>query len=367
MQRQDVYVLLFLSGLIVVSVSAGIGGVLLFTDVNKDTSGTVVTVPETPNSSIATSVYNSTEPSIVSLRVETPEGAAVQGSGFVYTNKGHIITNQHVVENANKIYVLFSNGTYTEASVVGTDVYTDVAVIKSETLPNHIKPLAIRKTLPNIGETVFSIGTPSGLRDSMTTGIVSGTERAGRTETGFTVPDMIQTDAALNPGNSGGPLLDENGYVVGVSRARQGENIGFAISGRLVALVSESLIENGEHNHPYVGIATVDITPEIASSRGLDATRGLLIQSVVSDGPSSGTLEPATAKVDENNGSETVEYVGGDIILAVDKYPVYSNEDLGRYLMLNKRPGEQVTFTVLRNGTRKKVTTTLGKRPSLGE
>lgn len=364
LNREDwkIFLTIFTMILLVSSVAIG-AGFVMFSDAvspfeHHDTTPNV----NTTTSSSYEKVYNETRPSIVSIIVEVNNNT-VQGSGFMYTENGHIITNHHVIEDGDEIYVKYARGEWSKATKVGSDVYTDLAVIHANHTPSYATPLQVSEKLPNRGEKVLSIGTPNQLQGTLTTGVVSGIERSGRTRTGFTVPDMIQTDAALNPGNSGGPLLNTKGEVIGVSRARQGENIGFAISSRLMDRIASSLIETGEHNHPYVGIASLNINARIADQRDLDTTKGILITQVKRGTPASGLLEKAEISINETTGKR--KYTGGDIILSIDGHPVYTNEDLGSYLLLNKSPGDVVTVTVLRNGTKTEVDFALDERPSV--
>jgi S1-C subfamily serine protease len=207
---------------------------------------------------------------------------------------------------------------------------------------------------------VAALGNPFGLEGSITSGIVSGVNRSMPTERGFTIPATVQTDAPINPGNSGGPLVAMDGTVVGVNRAKAGDNVGFAISPRIVTLVVPELVADGEYDHTLVGIRNVPVTPPVAEANGLEETTGALVVEVLEGGPAAGHLRPATgtAVVD---GQEVP--TGGDVIVAVEGVPVRTQQDLGRILLFQTRPGEAVTMTVVRDGERVTVEFELGERP----
>lgn len=310
-------------------------------------------------------LYNETIKSTVSVYAMNNEsGPGSQGSGFVYDKQGRIITNHHVVKNGETFYIQFSDGEWSKATLVGSDPYTDLAVLKVKDKPDYAVPLPLSKTLPHEGAKAFVIGSPTGLRGSITSGLVSGTERSMQTRAGFSIPDMIQTDAALNPGNSGGPLVNREGEVIGVNRARQGENIGFAISARMTDKIAKSLIEDGKHEHPLVGIRTVGLSPRIAQANNLSSTNGVLVTEVMGDSPADGNLQGANGTTVKMYGDELP--LGGDVIVALDGHEIANNEELASYLMLHKSPGEEVTVTVLRDGERVNETFELGKRPPFG-
>lgn len=293
--------------------------------------------------------------SVVAVQVKTNGQSSSQGTGFVYqTSSGqkYIITNQHVVQGGTEFYTVFREGEWVKASLVGMDLYTDIAVLKPEKTPSYADPLPLQTELPQRGQRVLTLGAPNNLRGTVTSGIVSGTERSMRTTQGFGIPDMIQTDAPLNPGNSGGPLITQQGEIVGVNRAREGENIGYAVSSRLAERVALSIIENGRHDNPLVGIRTVEINPSMDNASDVTPTDGIAVVQVMDDSPSSGKLQAA------NNSS----IFTGDIIVKVDDERVQTNEDLSSYLLLETSPRDTVTFTVYRDNKRQTVQVTLGKR-----
>lgn len=290
--------------------------------------------------------------SVVSIHVKSDGEAVSQGSGFVYSDK-HIITNEHVVNSGDVFYVQYRNGEWANATLVGKDVHTDIGVLEVETRPNYANPADIKTSLPQRGEEVVAIGNPNNLDSTVTTGTVSGTERTTQTKTGYSIPDMIQTDAALNPGNSGGPLIDvKSGSVIGVNRAKSGENIGFAISARMMTEVANDIIENGDANHPVLGVRTVPISPSIDGYHSIEPTNGLAIIDVLENGPAMEVLR---------NGSEE-NILGGDIIIAADGKVLRTNEDLSSHLIRNKDPDDEITLTIYRDGSRTNVTVELDAR-----
>jgi len=306
-----------------------------------------------------TGLYRETIDSVVMLRVSTSEGT-VGGSGFVYDRRGYLVTNQHVVESAGSVEVRFHDGEWRTGTVVGTDVYSDLAVIHVPDPPGYATPLPLEDSKPRPGERVLALGSPFGLEGSVTAGIVSGVNRSMRTENGFSIPDTVQTDAAINPGNSGGPLVSMDGAVVGVNRARGGENVGFAISTAIVERVVPALIRSGSYAHSYVGILSVEVTPAVAQANDLDDVTGLHVVDTPTGGPAEGVLEGTDSQTLVDG--QTVR-TGGDVILAIDGRSITSHQDLARYLALHTRPGQTVTFTILRDGTRQDVKLTLGERP----
>lgn len=306
-----------------------------------------------------TRLYRETIPSVVSIYVTSRRGRGSQGSGFVYDSEGNIVTNQHVVGDLMSVDVRFSEGDWGTGRVVGSDVYTDLSVVRVDRLPDYADPLPVAGENPTPGRSVAALGNPLGLDGSITAGIVSGTNRSMSTRSGFAIPDVVQTDAPINPGNSGGPLITPEGEVVGVNRAKQGDNIGFAISAEIVNRVIPSLIKDGEHRHPYLKVKTVDVSPTVAEANGLEDTRGILIVDVGS-GPSSGVLR-GCRWVKNVNGNEVP--VGGDVITAIDGNEIRSHEELTRYLITETAPGETIDVSIIRENNEIEVQLTLGSRP----
>ena len=313
----------------------------------------------------------------------TPNGQnqivpTAEGSGFVWDTAGHIVTNNHVVKGAAKITVTFSNGSSYDATVVGTDPNSDLAVIQVTGAPaSLLKPVTVGdSTQVKVGELVVAIGNPYGLSNTMTTGIVSAIARsiqasAGNSQNGsttgpsFSIPDVIQTDAAINPGNSGGVLVDMNGAVIGVpsqieSASGSNSGVGFAIPSAIVSKVVPQLITNGTAAHSYLGISGSTVTPSLISALNLNAGQeGVLVATVVAGGPAAKAgLQAATLDV---NGNPTAV---GDIITAIDGKTITRFEDLVSYLANSTQPGQVVTLTVLRNGANVQVKVTLGTQPT---
>jgi S1-C subfamily serine protease len=242
-------------------------------------------------------IYKQANPAVVYIRVLIKDEDSLvllgAGSGFVIDTKGHIVTNNHVIETADAVMVTFSDGSVTDAQVLGRDSYSDLAVLKVDRLPEGAKPLELGDSSKlQVGQRVIAIGNPFGLEGTMTTGIVSAVGRslsAEQTGVGvFSIPEIIQTDAAINPGNSGGPLLDSQGQVVGVNtaiRSLTGTNsgVGFAIPVNIVKRIVPKLIEEGTYHYPYLGISSDNRLPlaDLAGPLGLPVTRGVLITSVV--------------------------------------------------------------------------------------
>ncbi|MFB6105638.1 MAG: S1C family serine protease [Halobacteriaceae archaeon] len=303
-----------------------------------------------------TALYRETIDSVVMVRVRGTFGTA-QGSGFVY-DAHHVVTNHHVVSDASSAMVRFRDGEWRDAEVVGTDPYTDLAVLRVDAVPEYATPLPVSHRDPAVGRPVAALGSPFGLEGTMTHGIVSGVNRSMRAGDGFAIPDAIQTDAPINPGNSGGPLVDARGRVVGVNRAKEGDNVGFAISAAVVRRVVPALVANGSYPHTYVGVRTVTVTPEVADANGLDEARGLLVVDVVDGTPADGVLMPAT---DETAGGVPTD---GDVIVGVGGHPIDAHQQLARYLLLHTRPGDAVDVTVVRDGERVTRSLTLDRRPA---
>jgi 2-alkenal reductase len=296
-----------------------------------------------------------------------------EGSGFVYDDQGHIVTNNHVVDGADKVVVTFYNGLWAKADVVATDPQADLAVLKV-TPPEgvELRPLPLAKaSILRVGHTVVAIGNPFGLEGTMTVGIVSAMGRSfpvGEATGGrYTLPDVIQTDAAINPGNSGGPLLNLAGEVVGVNFAiespvRANSGVGFAIPVSIVERVVPALIKDGRYRYAYLGIAGGSITPELAEALDLSENiLGAYVQTVAPAGPA--------AKAGVKGGSRTVEVegtelqAGGDIITAIDGNPIRQFNDLVSFLVTKAEPGQKVKLTVLRDGAQKELEAVLGERP----
>jgi S1-C subfamily serine protease len=318
-------------------------------------------------------IFEKSEAGVVRLNVKRPandeRGVGGVGSGFVYDSQGYIITNDHVVKNAEKITVTFLDGRNYKAKVIGQDTYTDLAVVQVNASPDVLMPLPIGDSSKlRVGESIAAIGNPFGLSGSMSSGIVSQVGRLlPSQDRGFQIPDIIQTDAAINPGNSGGPLLNMHGEVVGINTAIQSESgdfagVGFAIPSNTVQKIVPVLIENKTYHHPWVGISGRDIDPDLAEILSLKDARGFLIINVLDDSPAQkaglrGTTE--TKKVDG------VRYqIGGDVVLGVDSKTVRKIDDILIHLQREKKVGDEMVLQILRDGKVTDIVITLHERPS---
>ena len=301
-------------------------------------------------------------------KIDSSRDRSGLGSGFVFDNMGHIITNAHVVEDADVVTITFLDGNQYNAQIIGTDRFTDIAVVKVEEKPHYLHPMQLGdSSILRVGEQVAAIGNPFGLSGSMTSGIVSQIGRLlPSQDTGFSIPNVIQTDAAINPGNSGGPLLNMNGEVMGINTAIQSgtgtsAGIGFAVPSNTVAKVVPVLIEEGKYSHPWIGISGRDIDPELAKVRDLDQSKGFLIFTVVPDSPA----EIAGLKgVSETEMIDGKEYpADGDIIVSVDGKEVRKISDILIHLQEEKSIEDEMILGVLRDGDLIYVILTLVERP----
>jgi len=312
-------------------------------------------------------------PGVVAIR--TDQG---QGSGFVYDTEGNIVTNQHVIDGANIVEVVFSSGFKSYGTVIGSDSDADIAIIKVDAPADELHPLIIgdSDTL-QVGQPVVAIGNPFGLSGTMTLGIVSGlgrTQPSSQAASGgyFSTADIIQTDAAINPGNSGGPLFNLNGEVVGINQSIRTDNfnqltgnavnsgVGFSVSINLVKKVAPVLIRDGKYEYPYLGItSSSDLSLSDIETLGLDTYTGAYVLEVAEGGPAD------IAGIHAGDVPTRVERLnaGGDLIVAFDGKPVTTFDELLSYLIITKSPGDNVVLTVLRDGKPMDFTVTLGARP----
>lgn len=314
-------------------------------------------------------LYAEVEDSVVSVRAEGNSegiGFTTGGSGFVYDDSAYIITNQHVIEDADTVEVYFSNGKGGRAEIVGEDRFSDIAVLKISEIPSDEEcdpfPLKLANSSEvRPGQIVLAIGSPFGLEGSVTQGIVSAIGRTLSTEDGFSIANVIQTDAALNPGNSGGPLLSLSGEVIGVNRAKGGDNVGFAIPSNRVREVADSIIATGKYEHSWLGIRMLDVDPLAAEYMGLnnEASNGVMLVAVVEDGPAdrAGLIAAKEKEID----GKTV-FVDGDIVVGIDDVPISSIAQLVTYIS-TKKPGDVLEMIVYRDGEKITVDVQLGIRP----
>jgi 2-alkenal reductase len=293
-----------------------------------------------------------------------------EGSGFVWDEAGHIVTNYHVVEDADKVKVIFADGGSAEAEVIGTDPDADLAVLKVNLPASELQPLVVGDSdALQVGQLTIAIGNPYGQDFTMTTGIVSAVGRTiPSSRSSFSIPEVIQTDAAINPGNSGGPLLNRRGEVVGIntmilSDSGSSDGVGFAIPINIARQVVPTLIEGEEYEYAWLGISGTSLIDEVTEAMNLPAgTQGTLIISVVRNGPADQAGLRSSQQVLPVAGQE-VPY-GGDIIIAIQGDPVTGMDDLITYLVENTRPGDQVTLGLVRpGGEQETIIVTLGARP----
>jgi len=316
-------------------------------------------------------LFEKSEEGVVKIQVERDgQNRNSQGSGFVYDNLGHIITNAHVVDGASKATVTFLDGSQYDAEIIGKDKFTDIAVIKVSEKPRLLHPLQIGDSSQlRIGEQVAAIGNPFGLSGSMTSGIVSQMGRLlPSQDSGFSIPDVIQTDAAINPGNSGGPLLNMKGQVVGINTAIQsisGGNtgIGFAVPSNTAIKIVPSLIEDGEYHHPWIGISGRDIDPDLARVLELKDAKGFLIITVVDGSPADKAGLKGMTATQVIGGKEYP--ADGDIIISVDDKEVRKISDILIHLQREKTVGDTMVLGVLRDGEFMHISLELVERPDL--
>lgn len=301
-------------------------------------------------------IYGLVEPSVVKITAKVMRNYGLipyaQGSGFIYDASGVIITNYHVIEGAYAIDVTFLDGTIVEAELVGSDPYSDLAVIKIDSTQMELHPLIIGdSSLLEVGDTVFAIGNPFGLSGSMTEGIISQLDRTLSTQFGYLIVGVIQTDAAINPGNSGGPLLNVWGEVIGINSAIASESgdfsgVGFAIPSDLMVRVISSLIKDGTYAHPWMGLAGVDVTPAITGAMNLSYSRGFLVTYVAPESP------VKKAGIKAGNTTAIIDgkriNIGGDVIIGIDEIEVRRLEDLLVYIEYNRIPNDEVVLKIYR-------------------
>lgn len=324
---------------------------------------------------ILTQLYEQINPAVVSITMRNESGNTSHGSGFVFDEEGRVITNHHVVRGSQSIEVTFSNGERVHGQVIGSEITADLAIVQVERLPEGAIPVVLGDSdQVLIGQRVVAIGNPFGLDGTMTSGIVSGLGRTLQSEIEpdsssnaaiFSAPDIIQTDAAINRGNSGGPLINLDGEVIGVNKAIYSESgsnsgVGFAISSNMVKRIVPSLIADGRYEYPYLGITSVDdITLAEIDALKLPQSMGVYVMHVDSSGPAAaagllgGTVP---TQIDSLLG-------GGDLIIAIDEVPMREFADLLSYLVNHAQVGQVVRLTVVRSGEQIQIDVTLAQRP----
>jgi S1-C subfamily serine protease len=293
------------------------------------------------------------------------ERAQGQGSGFVFDTDGHIVTNDHVVEGAERVTVRLADGSTYDGTVVGTDPSTDLAVVKVDAPSSALHPLELGdSTALSVGEAVVALGSPFGLENTATSGIVSALNREMTSPNNFTISNSIQTDAAINHGNSGGPLLNSAAQVIGVntqikSDSGGSDGIGFAIPSSTVASIVPQIISSGSVEHAYLGVGVASLPQSVADELGLPA--GVMVTEVREGTPA------AEAGLRAATGSAMVDGqsfpTGGDVITEVDGTAVTDGAQLQSAIDA-KRPGDTVTITFTRDGSSSTVQVSLETRPS---
>ncbi len=345
---------------------------------NSSSPQTVVNLVNEQDQLVA--IYQKVSPSVVTIKTSTG-----LGSGWVYSSDGYIVTNDHVVTGETRVEVDFLAGQKVYGDVKATDQYSDLAIVKVDPSGLNLVPLTLGDSSSiKVGQIVIAIGNPWGLNGTMTTGIVSALGRelssGPQTSSGgtFSTGDIIQTDASLNPGNSGGPLLNLDGEVIGINTAIRSDTatatnepvsagVGFAVSINTVKRVIPSLISKGHYDYPYLGITAYsdpnspDMPLDLINALGLKSTTGAYITSVVSGGPADQAgLRGGSTPVPGFSGI----YAGGDLVIAADGQKINNYDALITFLALQKAPGETVNLTVLRGDQQVNIPVVLGTRPA---
>ena len=344
----------------------GTGELIVTNGNHAETVGETIGVGKSYDYSLI-DIFEKSEESVVQVNVLRGASDGGMGSGFVYSEEGYVITNQHVVKDAQKVTVTFLDGESYIGDVIGTDQDLDIAVVKVSPSNTYLQPIKIGDSSKlKVGEKIAAIGNPFGLSGSMTSGIVSQIGRLLPQESGYSIPDVIQTDAAINPGNSGGPLINMRGEVVGINTAIQsatGEfsGIGFAVPSNTVKKVVPVLIENGEFKHPWMGISGTDVDPELAEVRGLKSSKGFLVVSVIEGSPAELAGLLGVTETKEMDGREFA--LDGDIILSIDGNTVRKISDILVHLQREKSIGDEMILSINRNGEMLELTMVLEERP----
>jgi S1-C subfamily serine protease len=318
-----------------------------------------------------TALYEQVNPGVVNIQVFVERGGLSgqgAGSGFVLDEEGHVVTNNHVVAQAQRVTVIFYNGIEVEAEIVGTDDYSDLAVVKVDYLPEGVHPLPVSDSDQVVaGEWVVAIGNPFSLGGSVSLGIVSATGRSIPSGVArFNIPEAIQTDAAINPGNSGGPLLNLSGEVVGVnaqiasSGAGVNSGVGFAIPSNVVRRVVPVLIVSGSYQWPWLGVEGTSLNLVYQEANDLEIQQGAYIISIISDGPADKAGLRGSSDTRQMNGFDVP--VGGDVVVAADGERIADFDDL-LVVVASENPGDTVELTILRDGEEQQVEVTLEARP----
>jgi 2-alkenal reductase len=311
-------------------------------------------------------LYEQVSPSVVNIAVYSArEGGA--GSGFVIDSNGHIVTNHHVVEDAEMILVRFADETVVEAELVGADVDSDLAVIRVDVPDDLLKEVRLGDSSAlRVGQRAIAVGSPFGFEQTMTTGIVSALDRVVRQESGYSLLQLIQTDAAINPGSSGGPLLNAQGEVIGVntlifSSSGSSAGVGFAVPVKTVKRVVPSLISTGDYADPWLGIRGLSLNPMIAEALDLPVDQGILLQRVATEGPADQAGLRGNDRRVEFEGMRLP--TGGDIVVAINGVETRDTDDLD-VLLAEYSVGQTVTLDVFRGEEMMRVDVMLEERPA---
>ena len=354
---------------VVLGAGGGVAAYAVASDTATQTVVRQVTVtdsqPAANDSALSVSaLYDRVHQGVVTIKVSTPEGQAL-GSGFVIDREGHIVTNDHVVDGATSISVEFADGSTHDAELVGTDASTDIAVVKVDAPSSELTPLELGdSSAVQVGDEVVAIGSPLGLNETVTSGIVSALHRTITSPNNFSINDAIQTDAAINHGNSGGPLLDLEGQVIGINSQIESDSggndgIGFAVPSNTVKSVVSQLLATGKVEHAYLGVGIATITDALSSRLGLPA--GVEVTQVTPGGPADDAGLKAADATTIVGGQEFP--TGGDVITAVNGKSVSTSEELQSVIGAMK-PGDSASITYFRDGSEHTVQVTLGTRPS---
>jgi len=383
------------AGLVVVAAAIGAATAVLVVETAGLDGGTTTIVETSATPQPATlparqpggafdpeALYAARAPGVVTIYANLGLDGMAQGSGFVVDRNGVILTNAHVITNAAEartnvrgaqaVYVEFADGERIRGRVVGWDLFSDVGVIRVVPASHALEPVPLgESSAVTVGEPVAAIGSPFGKQTSLTVGVVSATGRSidSLATGGFAVSNAIQIDAPINRGNSGGPLFDRDGRVIGINAQIEtttgvNEGVGFAIPIDLARRALDQLLRTGRVRYPYIGVSTQDVTPGIASAFGLGAPRGALVTHVEQGSPAAAAGLRGGQRTEAFNGLDLT--LGGDLIVAIGGTKVESADDVSRLVTTKLEPGQTVTFTVMRGKRRVTVPVTLGDRPATG-
>jgi S1-C subfamily serine protease len=324
---------------------------------------------------LITNLYQRVSPAVVHIAAQVitmnffmgPTPQEGTGSGFIIDQQGHIITNYHVIEDAESIEVTFADETKVPATVVGTDPLNDLALLRPASVPAGLTPLELGTSEGlRVGQRAIAIGNPFGLQQTLTTGVISALGRPLELSQDNFVFNVIQTDAAINPGNSGGPLLDSRGRVIGVNAAirREAEGIGFAVPVDTLKRVLTALIEKGSYPHPWLGLLGYSITPELSDTLKLPAEQGVLVAQLYRNGPAvAAGIRGANEQVIVGNRRLLA---GGDIIVAINGQLIDDWIDYLEFIETNTEVGDTIKLTLIRDGQQIEINTTPIAQPSNG-